>query len=350
MVTIWRFLMPAVLFLFLLAGTQVPAVSQTAEGPWLRPHDPKRALIWGRRDGIIFGIPSPGGMRGPRGLIRVGILGSGGQPELINFIAIEPVTTGAGSRFSRMGFSELEMSQLDAGTRGKRLWVGTTEGELTTLPARPKPVERLSVRIEVEPFTVNKAHVYVVASIYSDNPGELELTVFHHDDSSSIEELTMTATMGNYERLRHLWMKDRVVDSRELYADYNGDGFIDKENYPRDEMLTYDDGDALVLATPNEDNPSAVEVTARPSWTYRSIRLTQYWRVPARHIQPDLRVKVNGRRVYWNSTVPIPGGLSFENFETRQRYVPGQAFVFGLTPKQPWEFSPSIPRLANRPK
>lgn len=345
-----RFLITVMPLLFLLTGTQVLAVSQIVDSPWLRPQDPKGALIWGRKDGLIFGLPSPGGMRGPRGLIRVGILGSGGQPELINFIAIEPVTKGAGPRFGRMGFSELEMSQLDTGKRGKRLWVTTTEGELATLSAKPQPVERLSVRIEVEPFTVNAARVYVVASIYSDRPRELELTVFHHENSAPIEELTVTATMGNYERLRQLWLKDRVVDSRELYAGYNGDGFLDKENYPREEMLMYNDGDALVLATPNEENPSGVEVTARPSWTYRSIRLTQYWRVPARHIQPDLRVKVNGRRVYWSSTTPIPGGLSFENFETRQRYVSGQAFVFGLTPNHPWEFIPGIPRLGARPK
>jgi len=337
--------------LFLLTGAQAMAVSQNGDGQWLRPKDPQGALIWGRRDGLIFGLPSPGGIRGPRGLIRVGILGrSGGEPELINFIAIEPVIRGAGSRFGRMGFSELEMSELDPGKRGKRLWVATTQGELTTLAAKPQPVERLSVRIEVEPFTANRAHVYVVASMYSDRPRELELMVYHHEDSAPIEELTVTATMGNYERLRHLWLKDRVVDSRELYAGYAGENFIDKENYSRNEMLMYGDGDALVLATANEDDPSGVEVTERPSWTYRSIKLTQYWRVPAWHIQPDLRVKVNGRRVYWSSKTPIPGGLSFENFEVRQRYAPGQAFVFGLTPKQPWEFEPVIPGLAPRPK
>jgi len=346
-----RFFVTGLQLLFLLTGTQALAVSQNGDGQWLRQKDPQGALIWGRRDGLIFGLPSPGGIRGPRGLIRVGILGkSSGEPELINFIAIEPVTKGAGSRFSRMSFSELEMSELDTGKRGKRLWVANVAGDLTTLPAKPQPVERLSVRIEVEPFTANRARVYVIANVYSDRPGELELAVHHHDDSAPIEELTVTATMGNYERLRHLWLKDRVVDSRELFAAYTGDGFIDKENYSRDEMLMYEDGDALVLATTNEDNPSVVKVTARPSWTYRSIKLTQYWRVPAWHVQPDLRVKVNGRRVYWASTVPIPGGLSFENFEVRQRYVPGQAFVFGLTPKNPWEFSPGIPRLAPQPK
>ncbi|MGH9751180.1 MAG: hypothetical protein ACREA2_00200 [Blastocatellia bacterium] len=342
----WRLL---IALAWLVLGA-TPASPSTENEVWIRPKATGYPLIWGRRDGIVFGLPSPGGMRGPRGLIRVGVIGKNGEAELINFIAVEPVVKGFGSRFSRMAFSELEMSGLDAGERGKRLWVENARGELTTLPAKPKPTERLSARIEVEPFTANRARVYVIASVYSDRPHELELTVHHHDDSAPIEELTLTATMGNYERLRCLWLKDRVVDSRELYAGYSGDAFIEKENYPRDEMLTHGDGDALALATTNEDDPSSVEVTARPWWTYRSIKLTQYWRVPAWHIQPDLRVKVNGRRVYWASTTPIPGGLSFENFELRQRYAPGQVFVFGLTPRQPWEFEPAIPRLATRPK
>jgi hypothetical protein len=341
---------PLLIWLALLLPGAARALPATESEMWIRPKAPGEALIWGRRDGLIFGLPSPGGIRGPRGLIRVGVIGRNGEAELVNFIAIEPVTKGAGSRFSRMAFSELEMSALDAGQRGKRLWVETAAGELTQLPAKPQPIERLSVRVDMEPFMANGARVYVIASVYSDRPGELELAVYHHDDSAPIEELTLTATMGNYERLRYLWLARRVVDSRDLYAGYTGDAFVDKQNYLRDEMLMYGDGDALVLATSNEEDPSSVQVSERPWWTYRSIRLTQYWRVPAWHIQPDLRVKVNGRRVYWNSTIPIPGGLSFENFEVRQRYVPAQVFVFGLTPKQPWEFVPSIPGLAPRPQ
>jgi hypothetical protein len=335
----------------LLTAPVLPTAAQApGDGVWIRPKAAGDALIWGRKDGLIFGLPSPGGIRGPRGLIRVGVLGKTGEAELVNFIAVEPVVRGAGTRQSRMAFSELEMSELDAGQRGKRLWVDDVAGSVTTIPAKPQPIERLSVRIEVEPFTANRTHVYVVASISSDRPLEIELAVHQHEDSAPIEELTLTATMGNYERLRYLWLRDRIVDSRELYAGYTGDAFIDKENYPRDEMLTWRDGDAVVLATTNEDDPSRVEVTERPWWTYKSVKLTQYWRVPAWHIQPDLRVKVNGRRVYWNSKTVIPGGLSFENFEVRQRFVPGQIFVFGLTPSQPWELAPAIPRLAAMPR
>jgi hypothetical protein len=327
---------------FLLSGA-APLALRAQGGEWLRPSGPGDPLTWGRKDGVVFGVPSPGGLRGPRGLIRVGIWNAKtNQPELINFVAIEPVTAGYGSRQSRMGFSELEASELDH-TRGKRLTA--SEAVMETLEARPKPIERLSVRIDVERFTANGAHVYVTASMYANRPEEVVLRVHHHDDSPPIEELTLTATMGNYERLRRLWLRTRVIDSRKLYAGHSGTAFIDKENYRFDEMFLYGDGDALVLATAHEDDPSSVAVTERPSWTYRSIKLTQYWRVPARHIQPDLRVKVNGRAAYWASSTPIPGGVAFENFEVRQRYVPDQEFVFGLTPKTPAEFRPPIPGL-----
>ena len=327
---------------------------------WIRPRDGAAPLIWGRTDGLVFGIRSPGGMRGPRGLIRVGVPMPAGPPELVNFIAVEPVTLGYGSRFSRMGFSELDMSQMDQGERGKRLWVEQPVGDVVLLrPSlldplggalpipRPPPLEMLSVRIEVERFSVNKAHVYVVATMFSDQPRELRLAVFAHPDSAPVEELTTTATMGNYERLRLLWLKDRMVESRSAGTGFSE--FRDLENFPLDEMLRWGDGDAIAIATTDEAAPSGTTVAQAPSWNYRPPKLTQYWRVPARHIQPDLRVKVNVRHTYWASRVEIPNGPAFENFEVRQRYLAGQEFIFGLTPQAPWEMRPAITRLARRP-
>lgn len=336
---------------FLALGAALAARPAAAQdGQWVRPASASDPLVWGRKDGVVFGLASPGGMRGPRGLIRVGIWNGGtNEAELVNFVAVEPVTFGYGSRQSRMGFSELEKSQSD-GQQGKRFSTTDFAGTLESVPARPQPVERLSVRIDVESFTVNGAHVYVTATVYADRPQEVALSVHHQPDSAPIEELTLTATMGNYGRLRWLWLKDRVVDSRKLYAGHTGTGFIDKENYPHSDLLSYGDGDALVLASSNEANPASIPIAERPSWTYRPVKLTQYWRVPAWHIQPDLRAKVNGRATYYGSSIPIPGGLAFENFEIRQRYVPGQVFVFGLTPKEPWDLRPLIPRLASRPE
>lgn len=322
-------------------------VATASNSAWIRPLHAGDPLIWGRRDGIVFGIPSHGGIGGPRGLIRVGFISQKtGKPQLLNFIATEPVVIGPGSRFSRMSFSELEPSQLDPGERGKRLWVDRDafQGILQTFHPRNEGVQRLSVQIDVERYSANGAHVYLVASIDSDHPDELRLSVYRCSDSPPLDELTVTATMGNYERLRDLWLKHRVVSSLKLYSGYHGDAFVEHENYPLDEMLQNAGGDAIVLATANEKEPWNAPSTGAPHWHYSfKRRLTQYWRVPAHDIQPDLRVRVNGRRVYWASHDPLPGGVAFENFEVRERYKPGQTFIFGITPKEPWQFTPSIP-------
>jgi hypothetical protein len=345
----------------LIAQNTTPAPPQpaaTPSSPWIQPHAAGDPLIWGRRDGIIFGLPSPGGLRGPRGLIRVGVISPiTGKPELLNYIAIEPVILGPGSRMSRMAFSELEPSRLDPGQHGKRLWVDLSAygkdilptGTLETFPGnRDNPdIERLSVQIDVERFSVNNAHVHVVASIDSDHPDELRLSVFADNDSPAIEELSLTATMGNFERLRRLWLHRCVVDSRELMGAYTGNAFDDPPNYPLRDMLRTADGDAIVFATPNEHNPSNTQSPG--NWQYTLPKLTQYWRIAAHEIQPDLRVRVNGRRLYWASNDPVPGGIAYENFDVRQRYVPGQTFIFGITSQSPWQFQPSVPGLEPLP-
>jgi hypothetical protein len=261
--------------------------------------------------------------------------------ELVNFVAVEPVVEGTGPRHTRMAFSELEPSRLDAPQRGKRLSVvGDVSGDLTVVSPsvdEASDVEILTVKIEVEPFSANGAHVYLVAQMRSDRPNEVAFTVHHYDDSAPIQENTLTATMGNYERLRLLWLKEQVVDSRVLYDGYDGVDFIERETYPLDAMLRASDGSAFVACTSDEREPAATEIPHR-WWKYKSVRLTQYWRVPESDIETNLRVRVNGRRVYWGSkTLAIPGGVSFENFEVRQRYVPGQTFIFGLSRTEPNE-------------
>jgi hypothetical protein len=329
-----------------------PQAAATPSSPWIQPHAAGDPLIWGRRDGIVFGLPSSGGLRGPRGLIRVGVISpTTGKPELLNYIAIEPVILGPGTRQSRMAFSELEPSRLDPGEHGKRLWVDLSShgkdnlpaGTLQTFPGnRNNPaIERLSVQIDVERFSVNGAHVHVLAFIDSDHPDELRLSVFADNDSPAIEELSLTATMGNFERLRRLWLHRCVVDSRELMGTYTGDAFDDPPNYPMRDMLRTGDGDAIVFATPNENNPSSTPAPGH--WQYPLPKLTQYWRIAAHDIQPDLRVRVNGRRLYWASHNPVPGGIAYENFDVRQRYVPGQTFIFGITSQSPWQFQPAVP-------
>lgn len=330
------------------------AMAQAEDSQWVRPTKPDDPLVWGRRDGIVFGLASPGGIKGPRGLIRIGIFTAGlAGPQLLNYIAVEPIVQGAGDRFDRMAFSELEMSEMDPGQRGKRMWVAPSSaadknaasGMLETLHVGEATVERLSVRIDVEKFTANGAHVYLIASIDSDHPGELRLSTFAEKDSPPIEELTVTATMGNFERLRLLWLKDHVEDSRKLFGSYTGEEFIEGEAYPLGDMLRSGQGDAIVFCTSSEHDPRSSPGNDTAHWVYPLPKLTQYWRVPGHDVQPDLRTRVNARRVYWASTAPVLGGIAFENFEVRQRFVPGQSFIFGLTSQEPWQFYHGLSHL-----
>ncbi len=341
----WHRLVRTAALCFVIGCCAIDALAQESE--WIRPQRAGDPLVWGRRDGIVFGLYSQGGIRGPRGLIRVGIFSpETSSGELLNFIAVEPVAAGAGARFDRMAFSELEMSQLDPGQRGKRMWVGqgsgssddNVRGTLEALRTDKATVERLSVRIDVERFTENGAHVYVIASVDSDHPKELRFEVFAENDSPPLDELTLTATMGNYERLRLLWLNDRVVDSRQLFPDYNGDAFVEKYNYPLPEMLRSGDGDAIVFCTSNERDPGKTKGNSTAHWVYTLPKLTQYWRVPGHDVEPDLRVRVNARRDYWASKAPVLGGIAFENFEVRERYVAGQTFIYGITEQEPSDF------------
>jgi hypothetical protein len=103
-------------FLFVFGWVVISATeAEASDSDGIRPESAGAPLIWGRKDGILFGLPSDGGLPGPRGLIRVGVTSKDtGRPQLLNFIAVEPVIFGAGSRFSRMAFSELEFNTLDS--------------------------------------------------------------------------------------------------------------------------------------------------------------------------------------------------------------------------------------------
>src|SRR6185436_17512203 len=86
---------------------------------WVRAGLNTNQPIWGLRGGLQFAIEPggfTGGKGGPRGLIRIGSPTlAGGHYDLINFIAIEPITA------KGRGYSELEKSRMD-GRQGKLFW------------------------------------------------------------------------------------------------------------------------------------------------------------------------------------------------------------------------------------
>ena len=58
---------------------------------------------------------------------------------------------------------------------------------------------------------------------------------------------------------------------------------------------------------------------------------------------------MNERDVYWSSEKHVYGGIAFENFELRQRYEPGQTFIYGISRKEPWELYDGPPKITALP-
>lgn len=304
------------------------------EGPWLRPSaefpaEPR----WGFADGLQLGLYP---LAGPRGLLRIyaSYLGHP-RDRLINFIAVEPIPAGTDAR----GLSELEHSRLDDAP-GKRFWSADAPDDATPLPDdRPARgvleavdgVEHLRVFVLVEPFD-NGADVYIRLSFRVDRPHEVGLAAYRRDGSAALDYCILTATMGNFARLRRLQLAGRIVTPADLWPGFSGAQFAPHARFPLAELIRDAAGDAVVWATPDEAEPQNAEYAASTAdhWKYLGKRATQTWRAPS----PDSRLEalVNGRHAYWASESPIPGGTSYENFEFAEPFRQGREFFFGIDP------------------
>ena len=307
---------------------------------WVRPSAGSKRPVWGFANGIQVSLwPDdielrPGSDGGPRGLLRIGypVLNGGHQHGLINFIAIEPVVKGARC------FSELEPSSLRDG-RGKLIWTGNRAspeeqldpGSITPLASG---IQKLSVTLYVEPF-VNGAKVQITMEFRSDRPDEVTLIPLTLPDSAPLDSCILTATMGNYMRLRRIWLKDHQITPADQWPSGNvlPNGFTEDIYLSSTLIMKDKQGGLLALAETNEQNPSSVPADPRgPYWHYRGeFPLTQYWRYPQAATADTVKLRMNGRKAYWAGSLPVPGGMAYENFDLTAPYTPGQQFIFGLS-------------------
>ena len=313
----------------------------TVDGIWLRPSSKSPAEpIIGFKDGIRIGLwPA---QNGPRGLIRIyaPYVFPKGELSRINFIAIEPVVNG------RRSFSELERSKLDI-LGGKRLWFVDDIND-TSAPSRPwqcprgkvgkikvgsKEVRTLSIGIRVEKFE-SGAEPVILATFREDRPHEVTFKCYSTKSGATMESCVLTATMGNFARVRRLWLADEVIDSRKLWPNASGSDFFPVADYQQDRLHKDKDGSIIVAVTPDETDPASVKVS-RNWWTCKASVATQYWRKPANSITEPFMARVNGRFIYYGTNTEIPGGVFYENFELISLFKPGIEFAFGVTPLTP---------------
>lgn len=309
---------------------------------WIQPVQGEPAMaIWGHAKGISVAIPQLNIM--PRGLIRIFTPYLAHKKHIVtNFIAMEPTPAGHEHR----GLSELEMSTFDPGIRGKRFWSSDntdyTNKDNGIYPARgiiskENGKETLTVYIFSEPFD-NGAKVYVRLRFFEDRPYEFELTSYTYDGSVDLDSFILTATMGNKARLRTLYLADYQKTSHQLWPDYKESAFTPHAYFPVKDMVRDKKGYAYFIAAPDEKDPSQATYSDDTAnhWKYTGKVATQYW--ISTNPDPQLNGIVNGRYAYWASRSPIPGGISFENFEMKEPFRNGNRYIFGITPDAPEKF------------
>lgn len=304
------------------------------EGGWLRPvpGGSRREPRWGHPQGMQVGLHP---LSGPRGLLRIYTpYLDHPRDRLLNFIAVEPIPAGSSER----GYSELERSRLD-GAPGLRMW--TSDDPAVSSPRDPADpcrgdiavvdgVERLRLNVLVERFA-NGADVWVRVEFRADRPHEVALAAFRREGSAPLDTCILTATMGNWARLRTLRLADRDVAAAEIWPDYRDVHFAPHRAFGLAELER--EGDAVVVAAvPDEAEPqrAAHAPGTAEHWRYVGRRAVQTWR--AAGPDPGLVAQVNGRRTYWMSEHPIPGGIAFENVELVEPFRQGRELVFAVEP------------------
>jgi hypothetical protein len=295
----------------------------------------KAEPVWGIKGGIAVGLwPTPG----PRGLFRI-YTPYLGQPRLrmINFISVEPIVKG------KRGLSELEKSALDR-VAGKAMWTGN-EHESDPKPRHPWEPARgkvialdgtkaLTFHVFLERFE-NGARPIIQVLLRQDRPHEIKFRVFSARPGADMDACVLSATMGNYARLRRIWLKDEVINAPKLWPKFQPDGWgFSRWHQWEVNRMRISDNIAVVAATANETDPSrATYASDVPRhWRYEGRRATQYWKAP---VEKGMVVRVNGRKTFWATRAAIPGGVSYENFELKAPFRQGQEFRFGVISEGP---------------
>lgn len=331
-------LLPIIVAISLLA-----TIAGAESGPWVRPQTEKAPPVWGFHDGIVLALAPVslfGRGGGPRGLLRIG-RNEAGKTRMVNYIAVEPVVDG-----KDRGFSELEHGA--DGEYGLRFTVDKKPWEIPALAAQPDcprtekdaalgwtSGSKMHVLLDVERFG-NGAHPRILVSFDRAKPDEIAFTLYSAGDSAAMSQCALTATMGNFARLRRLWLKERTASVDEVFPGFTGTDFTGDGIFAAKELFREPSGDYLIAATTDEKEPAKADYTGVAWWwQWTGSPLTQYWKRPTSPALANLHARVNARHCFWLSSDAIPGGTAFENFEFRENYFEGQRFIYGITSKSP---------------
>src|SRR5690606_4823394 len=90
---------------------------------------------------------------------------------------------------------------------------------------------------------------------YEDRPYEVEIAKYASEGSDELENFIVTATMGNYARLRKLYLKNETQSSTKIWPNYVGDAFTAHAHFPVQDFIDNQKGEVYFVAAPDEKQP-----------------------------------------------------------------------------------------------
>lgn len=289
---------------------------------WILPENNDNNYVWGIANGIAFGVQknskppqmdnAPGGTWAP-GLIYVMFTDETGKTYFFNYL----------------GFSILGKNGLDQSEAEKIVFTPVStkaEGDI------------LTVVFETSNFDKNKIPLNVALKIDKNKPREIEISTSNPmQDSKPVIYIHVSATAGNLGRIRDLYLRDEVVNSKDLYAgEQPGNGcFYAIKLFDLDRLKA--DSSGIIVYAGNDESGWVGEWGSDVAPYYNKPKFYQYWRKYSGSYKPDLIVTVNGRDHYFSGFInpcngkEVSGGVAYENFDMLEKYYDGQKFWFGYS-------------------
>ncbi|VVB79830.1 Uncharacterised protein [uncultured archaeon] len=290
---------------------------------WILPENNNQNYIWGLADGIAIGIQknskppqmdnAPGGTWAP-GLIYVMFTDEKGETYFFNYI----------------GFDILGKNGLDQSEAEKIVFMPestSVEGSILTVVFRTSE------------FNKNKIPLKVTITIDKSKPREIGISAQDmYKENNLVSYIHMSATGGNLGRIRDLYLKDEIINSKNLYAgEQPGSGcFYPLKTFALNKLRT-DSSGVIAYAGNDEAGNWFGEWGSDVAPYYGKPKFYQYWRKYSGTYNPDLMVTVNGRDHYFSGFLnpcngkAVTGGVAYENFDMVEKYYAGQKFWFGYS-------------------
>ncbi len=341
------------------AGGQITTGSD--KSPWICPEPDSENPIWGVKDGIAFGVQKNGRPplmdNAPQGTWAPGLLyimwtDDDGRTHFFNYIGF--------TLLSSRGFEQSEPSRTkffadNIGYIDKLNTVRSQYGESSreyrdhvNLDSTP-PVELseaativgnvMTVVFRLSEFQKNDTSVYVIVKINKSRPREIEISSQNmFPQTRPLKYLHVSATAGSLARLRNLWLKNEIVNSKELFEGMKpGPMCFYELKFFGLQRLPLDSQRGITVYADNDETGEWVgEFGSQTAPFYGRPKFYQYWRKYPGTYREDLKVTVNGRDYYFGGYLnpcgnEIHGGTVYENFDMAEEYYEGQSFWFGYT-------------------